>query len=126
MYDPISYLVTKASLDGLLLRAIPTFLYAAPFYPMVRVGVWVSEVAQGRCACLRYDRPKARTVVRLTANGTIARLCPPSQCISLTRPSSPAQMGLQSGATNVSLYLFATATFALVVGAFAFAATVGA
>lgn len=35
-------------------------------------------------------------------------------------------MGLQSGATNVSLYLFATATFALVVGAFAFAATVGA
>ena len=46
MYDPISYLVTKASLDGLLLRAIPTFLYAAPFYPMVRVGV----------GCLRWQR----------------------------------------------------------------------
>ncbi|KFM28717.1 putative ATP-dependent permease [Auxenochlorella protothecoides] len=35
MYHPVSYLVTKAALDGLLLRVIPAFLYAAPFYPMM-------------------------------------------------------------------------------------------
>lgn len=34
-YSPASYLICKAVLDGLLLRAIPSFLYAAPFYPMV-------------------------------------------------------------------------------------------
>jgi hypothetical protein len=34
-YRPGSYLAAKAMLDGLLLRALPTFLYAAAFYPMM-------------------------------------------------------------------------------------------
>lgn len=64
----------------------------------------------------------------LTGSGTIAFIpIHPSASLSPDRhlPIVILQMGLQSGATNVSLYLFATATFALVVGAFAFAATVG-
>jgi hypothetical protein len=34
-------------------------------------------------------------------------------------------MGLQTGSTNVALFLFTVATFSLVVGAFALAVTVG-
>ena len=34
-YSPWSYLVTKHTLDALLLRAIPIFLYSMSFYPMM-------------------------------------------------------------------------------------------
>lgn len=67
-YSPFSYLVSKIVLDGLLLRAIPVFLYSASFYPM---------------------------------------------------------MGLQSGATQVALFLMTLCTFALTVGALSIAVTIG-
>lgn len=34
-YRPGAYLLAKMSLDALLLRVIPVFIFAAPFYPMV-------------------------------------------------------------------------------------------
>eukprot|EP00887_Chlorella_sp_A99_P006677 scaffold3.g6677.t1 len=41
-YRPASYLLAKAVLDALLLRVLPVFLYAAPFYPMVRgIPAWI-------------------------------------------------------------------------------------
>ena len=39
-YRPATYLLAKAVLDALLLRVIPVFLYAAPFYPMVSGRGW--------------------------------------------------------------------------------------
>jgi ABC-type multidrug transport system ATPase subunit len=44
-YGSFEYLITKACLDGLLLRVIPALLYAAPFYPMMGLGSGSSTVA---------------------------------------------------------------------------------
>jgi ABC-type multidrug transport system ATPase subunit len=44
-YGSFEYLITKACLDGLLLRAVPALLYAAPFYPMMGLGSGSSTVA---------------------------------------------------------------------------------
>ncbi|BDA44712.1 probable broad substrate specificity ATP-binding cassette transporter at C-terminar half [Coccomyxa sp. Obi] len=34
-YRPFSYYISKATLDGLLLRVVPAVLYSIPFYPMI-------------------------------------------------------------------------------------------
>jgi hypothetical protein len=51
-YAPGSYLLAKAALDGLLLRALPVAIYAAPFYPMMglqagalHVGLFLTVLA---------------------------------------------------------------------------------
>ncbi|KDD77010.1 ABC-2 type transporter, partial [Helicosporidium sp. ATCC 50920] len=43
-YSPASYLLAKAVLDGLLLRAVPALLYAAPFYPMMGLASGGAQV----------------------------------------------------------------------------------
>lgn len=50
-YSPGAYLLAKMVLDGLLLRVIPVFIFAAPFYPMVRLA-WRWGVAPRVPACL--------------------------------------------------------------------------
>ena len=55
-YRPWAYLLAKAVLDALLLRVVPVFLYAAPFYPMVSAVISI-YLASARPASARPAEP---------------------------------------------------------------------
>lgn len=52
-YRPASYLLAKAALDGLLLRAIPVFIFSAALYPMVRGWSGWGPFVAGLRGCMR-------------------------------------------------------------------------
>lgn len=108
-YRPATYLLAKMVLDALLLRVIPVFIFAAPFYPMVRCtvcSVLCSCTAQQLCAwaCGGWGGPCSPTAPDQAAEhptwAPAAALLP------------ALQMGLQSGSAVVATFLFVAATFA--------------
>ncbi|KAK9908503.1 hypothetical protein WJX75_008761 [Coccomyxa subellipsoidea] len=48
-YRPFSYYLSKATLDGLLLRVLPAVIYSIPFYPMIGFQPDASHVALFFC-----------------------------------------------------------------------------